>query len=355
MFDLFGSELPLAARFFIAFLVVLALIGLTAWVVRRFGANRLGGAGARGRQPRLAVIDAASVDGRRRLVLIRRDNIEHLLMIGGPTDVVIEPNIVRAAGARETARTSLPGEPGLRAAPAPETAWPLQPANEPPPVAPPRTYRAPERGAAPEETQTPQTPASDEPWLPQEPGARARPADSLSGLAAELSSRLSPPESTVPPPVEPRAMPAEPPPPEPAPAAEHNLSDMAQQLEAALRRAPLPEHRPPVTDPLATQAHAAAPEPTIEPRAEAKPASWLAPKTTPKATPKPAPKPAQRAEPKFEPNVEPRFGARTEPRTEPKYEAKYEPKPELKPEPKFDAKPETTFEPKAESKAGTED
>ena len=44
MFEtLFGSEMPLAARFFIAFLVVLALIGLTAWLVRRFGANRLGG------------------------------------------------------------------------------------------------------------------------------------------------------------------------------------------------------------------------------------------------------------------------------------------------------------------------
>ncbi len=41
MFEsLFGSEMPLAARFFIAFLVVLALIGLTAWLVRRFGANR---------------------------------------------------------------------------------------------------------------------------------------------------------------------------------------------------------------------------------------------------------------------------------------------------------------------------
>ena len=79
--------MPLAARFFIAFLVVLALIGLTAWLVRRFGANRLGDA-ARGRQPRLAVIDAATVDGRRRLVLIRRDNVEHLLMIGGPTDLV---------------------------------------------------------------------------------------------------------------------------------------------------------------------------------------------------------------------------------------------------------------------------
>ena len=104
MFEtLFGSEMPLAARFFIAFLVVLALIGLTAWLVRRFGANRLGGAAARGRQPRLAVIDAATVDGRRRLVLIRRDNVEHLLMIGGPTDVVVEPNIVRAVGARDVA------------------------------------------------------------------------------------------------------------------------------------------------------------------------------------------------------------------------------------------------------------
>ena len=51
--------------------------------------------------PRLAVIDAAAVDGRRRLVLVRRDNVEHLLMIGGPTDIVVEPNIVRATPARD--------------------------------------------------------------------------------------------------------------------------------------------------------------------------------------------------------------------------------------------------------------
>src|SRR5271155_1075061 len=104
MFDtLFGAEMPLAVRFFLAFLIVLGLIGATAWAVRRFGAGRLG-AGTRGRQPRLAVIDYASVDGRRRLILVRRDNVEHLLMIGGPTDVVVEPNIVRAVAApRDTA------------------------------------------------------------------------------------------------------------------------------------------------------------------------------------------------------------------------------------------------------------
>ena len=83
MESLFGAEMPLPVRFFIAFLLVLALIGVGAWLLRRFGGQRLE-AMTRGRQPRLAVIDAAAVDGRRRLILIRRDNVEHLLMIGGP-------------------------------------------------------------------------------------------------------------------------------------------------------------------------------------------------------------------------------------------------------------------------------
>src|SRR5881275_3193129 len=97
-----GTTMPSTPiTFFFAFLVVLALIGLAAWLVRRFATNRLGANTNRGRMPRLAVIDAAAVDGRRRLVLVRRDNIEHLLMIGGPTDIVVEPNIVRAMSTRD--------------------------------------------------------------------------------------------------------------------------------------------------------------------------------------------------------------------------------------------------------------
>src|SRR5262249_21565733 len=91
---LFGG-MPDAARFIVAFMLVLGLIGAGALLWRRFGAGPLSPAGPRGRQPRLAVIDAAFVDTRRRLVLIKRDNIEHLLMIGGPTDIVIESNITR--------------------------------------------------------------------------------------------------------------------------------------------------------------------------------------------------------------------------------------------------------------------
>src|SRR2546423_14123179 len=96
MDSLFGAEGSLIVRFVVAFVIVLALIGLTFWLIRRFGTARVGAAAQRGRQPRLAVIDAAPVDGRRRLVLVRRDNVEHLLMIGGPSDIVVEQNIVRA-------------------------------------------------------------------------------------------------------------------------------------------------------------------------------------------------------------------------------------------------------------------
>jgi flagellar protein FliO/FliZ len=286
MFEsLFGSEMPLAARFFVAFLVVLALIGLTAWLVRRFGANRLGNT-ARGRQPRLAVIDAATVDGRRRLVLIRRDNIEHLLMIGGPTDLVVEPNIVRAVGARDVARepSRVAGEPAVRATAHIDNGWPLQPAGEPAPApSAPRPYRSA---------------ATEEPWLAAEPGARARPADSLTGLAAELSTRLTPPEGNVP------AVRSEPAPrPQAnesaaAPAqADHNLAEMAQQLEAALRRAPSPEGRPAVTDPLA-----------------ATPAAGT---KTPDGPRGPARELKARVEPKFESRTDTKFEVKVEPRTEP--------------------------------------
>src|SRR3954471_789162 len=98
MSSLFGVELPTPVNFVIAFAFVLLLIGAAAWLVRRFGSTRIDAA-ARGRQPRLAVIDSAAVDGRRKLVIIRRDNVEHLLMIGGPSDVVVETNIVRGAAA----------------------------------------------------------------------------------------------------------------------------------------------------------------------------------------------------------------------------------------------------------------
>ena len=45
------------------------------------------------RERRLAYVERAHLDGGRKLVLIRRDDVEHLLLVGGPIDLVIETGI----------------------------------------------------------------------------------------------------------------------------------------------------------------------------------------------------------------------------------------------------------------------
>ena len=78
-----------------AFIFVIALIAIGAWLLKGLtSGGRSGGGGIlRGRERRLGVVEAASVDGRRKLVLLRRDDVEHLIMTGGPVDVVIETGI----------------------------------------------------------------------------------------------------------------------------------------------------------------------------------------------------------------------------------------------------------------------
>jgi len=81
-------------RFVLALAAVLGLIGLIAWTVRRLGLVPGGGLGGpKGR--RLGVVEAMAMDGKRRLVLIRRDDREHLVLLSGGSgaDLVIERDI----------------------------------------------------------------------------------------------------------------------------------------------------------------------------------------------------------------------------------------------------------------------
>lgn len=102
-------------KFIVAAVVVLLgllCLALVLWIVRGRPSSPFI-RGGRNRAPRLAVLDAAAIDTRRRLVLVRRDDVEHLVMIGGPTDIVIESRIVGAtAAASETARTEQAAERG---------------------------------------------------------------------------------------------------------------------------------------------------------------------------------------------------------------------------------------------------
>jgi flagellar protein FliO/FliZ len=44
-------------------------------------------------EKRITISEQTAIDNRRRLILIKRDNVEHLIMTGGPVDVVIESGI----------------------------------------------------------------------------------------------------------------------------------------------------------------------------------------------------------------------------------------------------------------------
>ena len=77
--------------FVLALALVLALILGLAWAVKRFG---LGGALARnlpsGSERRLSLVEVLTLDARRKLILIKRDDREHLLLLGVNNDIVIE-------------------------------------------------------------------------------------------------------------------------------------------------------------------------------------------------------------------------------------------------------------------------
>src|SRR5215475_7698020 len=80
-------------------LVVAAAMAAGLWGYRAYvtgdpgiGASLGGWFGPRP-EPRLSISEQTTVDSRRKLVLVRRDDVEHLIMTGGPVDVVIETGI----------------------------------------------------------------------------------------------------------------------------------------------------------------------------------------------------------------------------------------------------------------------
>jgi hypothetical protein len=147
----FGPYLDYA----IAAAIVLALLVIAMLVLKAVGGR------VRARQgSRLGVSEYHEVDKQRRLVLVRRDGVEHLLMIGGEQDLVIETGIGRelaaaaaAPRASEHAETPALGElrpvPAFGRAEAEDTrAVPLRAAPRPP-VFGDRPPEAPKRRAEP--------------------------------------------------------------------------------------------------------------------------------------------------------------------------------------------------------------
>lgn len=129
---LIGSDWAslIATIIWIAIAIIFIIVAWKLYLAFAGGINLLGG---RGRDVRLAIIDAAPVDQKRRIVLVRRDGVEHLLMIGGPNDIVIEQGISEPVKPAIQTATQAPAQkakvaqakPAKAAAPAAAAAAPV--------------------------------------------------------------------------------------------------------------------------------------------------------------------------------------------------------------------------------------
>ena len=80
-------------QFLLALLFVIGLIGLLALGARRLGFGLPVSAFKNKDKRRLSLIEVMPIDGRRRLVLVKCDNKEYLILLGLNSETVIEPKI----------------------------------------------------------------------------------------------------------------------------------------------------------------------------------------------------------------------------------------------------------------------
>lgn len=268
---------------------------LSLYIFRMLFGRRVKAPGPRNRPRRLDVVDAFDLDRERQLVIVRRDNVEHLLMIGGPNDVVIEASINRLEG-RDMRTTALREAPREKEAAA-GAAWPAPPAPQGPlPVAASQAAEAapaalpqfaePAKRSAPAEAGPPAPPAGplSPGGLPPLPPDLFAPAPSKPAPAPEAPAPLArPAPKFAPPPLRPGFTPLKPPPRPPAtsafaarfrkpsetvPEEAHTAAQAPQEPAPAAHPSPAPppprEPQPQPEPPLAKVAEAADPLDSLE-------------------------------------------------------------------------------------------
>ncbi len=78
-------------RMVAALVFVVSLMGGLALILKRFGLA--GHVHMNSKQARLKVIESLPLDGRRRLALVQRDDVQHLVILGPTSETVIETGI----------------------------------------------------------------------------------------------------------------------------------------------------------------------------------------------------------------------------------------------------------------------
>jgi len=203
-------------------------------------------------EPRLAVLESTMVDAQRRLVLVACDDVEHLILIGGPADLVVDNDVQRQRA----------GKPAAPSVAEPARVQSAQPPRQEPSAAPEPVLGAPEVAAEPKvvEASRPAKPAeaAKSAEAPARPSA-GRPA--LAAVPAPVPQPAAKSNSAPAPALAMQVGPARPVAPKPADTADAKSAKPKQAVEAQFSR------RDPPAPPAAAQAQsaAAAPQPGPKP------------------------------------------------------------------------------------------
>ncbi|WP_306257699.1 flagellar biosynthetic protein FliO [Pararhizobium sp. IMCC21322] len=296
-----GEEAAMGVQFIVALLAVLMLFGVFVWFLRL-----ITGKGRRkvvSQDSRLAILDRTQIDDTRSLVLVRRDEVEHLVMIGGPSDVVVESNIGQYADENDRhSEHPLPGHEIARRVIAQRPLRTMSLTGSAATVAESIGLAAASR---PEVSLAPPPPAPENSTVHEEPSfeaAEAQPEIVIEPQSAEEAHPVvippEPPQPDVP--VEPEApapapviaaapvaappvapVPIEPAPAEPAPAV------MAPVVSTPAAAVPITEV--PVTEVPVSEVLAQVPEMVAQPAPAPEPAPLPAPEPVQNTEPVPAP------------------------------------------------------------------
>jgi flagellar protein FliO/FliZ len=75
----------------LALAFVVGLIGLASFALKKLSDKQF--AGVSSKQKRLKIEEVCALDTRRRLILLKRDDVEHLILLGANSELLIESNI----------------------------------------------------------------------------------------------------------------------------------------------------------------------------------------------------------------------------------------------------------------------
>lgn len=91
--DVMSAQTPDFFRLILALLLVLGMMGGLSFALRKLGLAQSIKIQSGGK-PRLSITESLPLDARRRVVLIRRDNVEHLVILNANGETLLESGIV---------------------------------------------------------------------------------------------------------------------------------------------------------------------------------------------------------------------------------------------------------------------